>query len=127
MLGAMNPVLDPATYVFCTFEGTRRDVVPLALALFREEEGLSAVLTIEDARSLSLCTDLPMRRIVLTAATALDGVGLTAAVAGELAEAGLPCNVIAAYHHDHLFVPAPRADTALAILLALQKRVRTVS
>ena len=49
--------------------------------------------------------------------SALDGVGLTAAVAGALAAAGIACNVIAAFHHDHLFVPAARAG---AVLLAAQ-------
>ena len=55
MLAAMDPVLDEETWVFCAFaECIRRDVTPMALALFREEEGLSAILSLADARSLSL-------------------------------------------------------------------------
>jgi len=46
-------------------------------------------------------------------------VGLTAAVAGALADAGLSCNVVAATHHDHLFVPEPAAAAALAVLRTL--------
>lgn len=125
MLAAMDPVLDAETWVFCTFEESiRRDVTPMALALFREEEGLSAILTLDGARSLSLPLDQPMRRITLRVHSALDGVGLTAAVASELAGAGIACNMVAAYHHDHAFVPAADADHALALLLALQQRVR---
>ncbi|WP_156842843.1 ACT domain-containing protein [Novosphingobium aquimarinum] len=128
MLAAMDPVLDEETWVFCTFaEGIRRDVTPMALALFREEEGLSAILSLADARSLSLPLDQPMRRITLRVHSALDGVGLTAAVAGELADAGIACNMVAAYHHDHAFVPAADAERALALLLTLQEQVRNAA
>ena len=47
-----------------------------------------------------------------------------AAVAGALAEAGISANVVAAYHHDHIFVPAADAERALATLRALSARSR---
>src|SRR3954469_14930878 len=47
---------------------------------------------------------------------ALDAVGLTAAIRTALADAGLSCNVIAGYHHDHLLVPADRAPEAITVL-----------
>jgi hypothetical protein len=40
-------------------------------------------------------------------------------VAGQLARAGLSCNVVAGYHHDHLFVPYDRAAEAVQVLDAL--------
>ena len=46
-------------------------------------------------------------------------MGLTAAVSTALAGAAISCNVLAGFHHDHLFVPADRADEALDVLLAL--------
>ena len=52
--------------------------------------------------------------------SALDGVGLTAAVSGALAAEAIPCNVVAAFHHDHIFVPSGMAERALAVLKALQ-------
>ena len=45
-------------------------------------------------------------------------VVMTLAVATR-AEAGIACNVIAGFHHDHLFVPAHRGNEALAILRAI--------
>ncbi|CCA53561.1 hypothetical protein SVEN_0274 [Streptomyces venezuelae ATCC 10712] len=60
-------------------------------------------------------------RITLRVHSALDAVGLTAAVAGALAEAGLSCNVVAGFHHDHLFVEHARAQEALAVLDRLAK------
>jgi hypothetical protein len=40
-------------------------------------------------------------------------------VSGALAGAGIACNVVAGYHHDHLFVPWERREEALAILQRL--------
>ena len=56
--------------------------------------------------------------------SALEGVGLTAAVATTLAEAGIPCNVIAAYHHDHIFVPWERRAEAMERLEKLSLDAR---
>ena len=53
--------------------------------------------------------------------SSLAGVGLTAAVSGALAEAGIPCNMIAALRHDHLFVPEEMGDRAMQVLKALQQ------
>ena len=53
--------------------------------------------------------------------SALDAVGLTAAVSTALADADLSCNVIASYHHDHLLVPADRGAEAIAVLSDLSR------
>ena len=58
--------------------------------------------------------------ITLRVHSDLAAVGLTAAFARALADAGIACNVVAGVHHDHLFVPADRAGDALAALRALQ-------
>jgi hypothetical protein len=51
--------------------------------------------------------------------SALDAVGFLALVTGRLAAAGIACNAIAGYHHDHLLVPVARADEAMDVLNAL--------
>ena len=66
-----------------------------------------------------------MRQITLGVFSALDGVGLTAAVSGALASLGIPCNVVAAYHHDHVFVPEARIDEALTALKRLAETGKT--
>ena len=126
MIAALQPELDPETYCFVTMpEGYRSgQIVGLALASFREEEGISFVLPVAAAQAMYLSADLPQRRIVLNVHSALDGVGLTAAVAGALAEAGIACNCVAAFHHDHIFVPEADAAVALECLKALQASVR---
>jgi hypothetical protein len=60
-----------------------------------------------------------MRQITLGVFSALDGVGLTAAVAGALAERGIACNMVAALRTTTPFVPADRAEEAVEVLRAL--------
>lgn len=118
----MDPVLVPGEVVFCTTPdaGIAAAALPRALAVFAEDEGTSLVLPLAVARSMRFDTGAPMRQITLQVHSALDGVGLTVAVAGALAAEGIPCNVVAAFHHDHLFVPPEMAERALAALRALQ-------
>ena len=116
MIRGMEPVLDPATWHFVTVTDVSVIADTSPLATFVEEEGLSLILSAEDAGNAGLSTDMPMARITLTVHSALDGVGLTAAVASALADAGIPCNMVAAFHHDHAFVPLDDAPRALAIL-----------
>ena len=52
------------------------------------------------------------------------GDGRTAAVATALAEEDIPCNVIAAFHHDHIFVPGNQAEKALSVLQDVQERAQ---
>ena len=122
MIAGMDPVLDPAEYCFAVVpEGYRsRRIAEVALASFLEDEGFSFILTPDWARAFDLQVGDLYRRITLTVNSALDGVGLTAAVSGRLAGAGIACNMVAAFHHDHVFVPSADAEEALRLLRELQ-------
>jgi hypothetical protein len=124
MIAGMAPVPDPETYAFVTAADPVRAAaaLPLALACFREDEGLSLILPLATARDLGFADPIPMARITLTVQSALDGTGLTAAVATALAEAQIPCNMVAAFHHDHVFVPDAMAARALSVLQARANR-----
>lgn len=120
MIAGMAPALDPETYAFVTAPdpALAARAAPLARATFAEDEGLSLILPLAAAQSMGFADLIPMARITLTVPSALDGTGLTAAVAGALAAAAIPCNMVAAFHHDHVFVPVECAATALAVLRA---------
>lgn len=120
MIANMEPVLRPGLWVFVSVSGQGIPSGIEPVALFREEEGLSMVMDQQAARAAGLSAGEPHRQITLNVYSALDGVGLTAAVSGALADAGIACNMIAAFHHDHVFVPATDADRAMDILRALQ-------
>lgn len=92
------------------------------LALVREAEGTTLVLELEAARRSSLPLLMEAAWITLGVHSDLAAVGMTAAFAKALTEAGLSCNVIAGAFHDHLLVPRGDADRAMAALRALQDR-----
>jgi uncharacterized protein len=108
LLAGMRPELQPGEWVFVAGEH------PDAVATIREPEGPSAVVARAAADAAGLPYDFVAAWITLTVHSALDAVGLTAEVATRLARAGIACNVIAGARHDHLFVPADRAQDALA-------------
>ncbi len=122
MVANLRPRLEPGDCVFCTTSDAAlaQAAQSAALGLFHEAEGVSLILPRETAEKLGFPDGLSMRRIVLTVHSALDAVGLTAAVASALAAEDIPCNVVAAFHHDHVFVPAGSAERALAILIELE-------
>ena len=118
LLAGMQPELNSGIYVFCTVAGGQcNEYAHLEpIASYREAEGLSLVVRREKADQAGLSYDGLFRCITLTVHSSLEAVGLTAAVAGALAEQGISANVIAAYYHDHLFVPEGRAEDALETL-----------
>ncbi len=100
------------------------DIAPQALgaaiATVREEEGVTAIVPSSLADELGqLGPDFA--RITLQVHSDLEAAGLTAAVATALADRHIACNVIAAFHHDHMFVPWDRREEALACLMALSQ------
>ena len=72
------------------------------------------MLPSDDARAAGLPFVFERRGSTLTMHSSFEAVGLTAAFATRLAEAGIPANVLAGYHHDHILVPVDRADDAIA-------------
>ena len=115
MIAGMSPVRQPGSFVFATLDAAP----PEAIATIREVEGLSVLLPTETAAERGLATDMPMAMITLQVNSALDGIGLTAAVSRALTDIDVPCNVVAGHHHDHIFVPEVHADLAIAALRAV--------
>jgi uncharacterized protein len=117
LLSSMSPKLQPQEYVFCCVDGQYSDYQALCpLASFRESEGLTLIVTKEDASAHQLPFESVFKVITLTVHSSLDAVGLTAAVANKLAEHDISANVIAAYYHDHIFVQVEKAQAAMNAL-----------
>lgn len=127
LLQNMEPELLEPEFVFVSSASLGlADVQALqAKASFQEAEGLSLVLEREIADSRGLPYSGLFRCISLTVHSSLEAVGLTAAFATALAEQGISANVIAATHHDHLFVPKADAGRAMEALLALSAQKST--
>ena len=116
MLRRMDPARMPGRWVFRSVSpGDLPALADRMQALFHEPEGPSVLLPATQGDRDA------MAQITLQVHSALDGVGLSAAVSGALAGAGIPCNIIAATRHDHIFVPENRAAEALEILHLLSR------
>jgi predicted N-acetyltransferase YhbS len=125
LLATLKPVLREGEYVYVLWPHGR-PLEPGIEAAVREAEGLTVVLPRERADSLGLHYDFVAAWITLEVHSALEAVGLTAAVGKALTDARISCNVLAGFHHDHLLVPvadAPRAVEALAELSAASRNV----
>jgi hypothetical protein len=121
LLRALRPVLNDGSYVFAVLPRDADSGALEPLATFRETEGVTVVLEEERARLAGLRVLFRAAWITLTVHSVLQAVGLTAAVAGALTRANISCNIIAAAHHDHVFVPAESARAAIDALQALQR------
>jgi hypothetical protein len=111
----LDPVRRPGEFVF-----VHADDATGAEAAVREDEGLTVVLARERADQLGLPYDYIAAWITLRVDSTLEQVGLTALFSRALADAGISCNVLAGLHHDHLLVPAARADEAVELLRGLR-------
>ena len=86
------------------------------LALITEVEGTTAVVTVDGAERRGWPVGFRAAWLTVAVHSSLEAVGLTAALSTALADRGIPCNVLAGFHHDHLLVPLDRADDALEAL-----------
>lgn len=119
IMRSLQPRLHSGEFAYCCLQ--RGDPIPpVAICHFAEEEGITFILPFEDADRLNLHIGFKAEWITLDVHSDLASVGLTAKVSTALAQAGISCNIIAGYHHDHLFVPAGQGQQALLVLKELQ-------
>jgi hypothetical protein len=120
LLRSLRPERQPGVYAFVLAPPGVDTAALQPIATFCEAEGTTLIVDEARAHAAGLAVRFRAAWLVLTVASELHDVGLTAAVATALADAGIACNVVAALHHDHLFVPVESAHAALAALRALQ-------
>lgn len=120
LLRGMEPVLwaDPYGYaVLPAGHPVPDDVSPFAL--IDEAEGVTLVASVDALAAAGLAVGSHWARITLTIHSDLAAVGLTAAFAQALAARGISANVVAGFHHDHIFVQWDRRQDALDALRQL--------
>ena len=124
ILASMNPVVDAVDCVFVTMQGTAYLDLTLLdpVASIMEAEGMSLIVPKVNADDAGLVYEGVYRKITLRVHSALDSVGLTAAVATALANKGISANVVAGYYHDHIFVPVSSSREAMEVLHELASK-----
>jgi hypothetical protein len=121
LLKSMKPVINDGRYVYCSVQDVHRVNFKSSIGIFKEPEGITVILKKEDADLLELEYTYIAAWITLNVHSSLTAVGLTAAVSSGLSQAGISCNVVAAYFHDHIFVDYDNAENAIAVLNGLSK------
>lgn len=123
LLATMEPTLDPTTYVFIH---TTQPLASLPLStlnpqlIAQEAEGTTIVTTPALAASQGLREPVfPCKKISLTIHSSLEAIGLIAAITNRLKDQRISTNVVSGFFHDHIYVPAERAEDAMRVLVAL--------
>ena len=122
LLASMTPELLAGTYVFVTLPpGVPQQEGLEPVMVFREREGTTLIVTEDAASAAGLTASFRCRMITLNIHSSLEAVGFLAAITTRLAAAGMGVNPVSAFYHDHLFIPADRAEEALELLRQLAR------
>ena len=123
LLSSMEPELQSENYIFSTFPNA--DIAGKLylepISCFHEKEGLTLIVRKEIADKNNIEYLSVFKLISLTIHSSLDAVGLTAAISKKLGDNGISANVVAAYFHDHIFIPEEKANLAIESLHELQQ------
>jgi hypothetical protein len=116
LLKNMRPTLHEGDYVFCTSKDMKGCDFNNIIMTFKEQEGITIILTQREADKLQLEYSFIAGWITLTVHSSLAAVGLTAAFSKALTEENISCNVVAGYFHDHIFVDKRDVQKAMTVL-----------
>lgn len=119
LIKGMRPQLNEGEYVFCSLPREKIPPSIQSICFFQEAEGVTLIVSKQEALRHNLSYSFVAAWITLNIYSSLEAVGFTAAISQALAKAGISCNAIAAYYHDHLFVPIEDAPRAMEILQAM--------
>ena len=121
LLQRLRPKLNEGEYVFCHVNDKQPFDLKNVIGSFREEEGLTVIIPKQLADERQHEYSFVASWITIMVHSSLEAVGLTAAFSTALSDAGISCNVIAAFYHDHIFVDSKDANRAMEVLKQLSK------
>lgn len=125
LLQRLTPILNREQLVMCQLDETQlRTLLQECLCIFREREGICALLPKDVAERESLPEDGSYRQITLQYTGGLQVPGLTATIVRELADAGIQANVVSARCHEHLLVSEHDAKQAMQVLYGISNRLQ---
>lgn len=117
LLRNAEPEVVPGEYVFVSVgEKKIERLLKHASLVFREKEGVTAILPKSFADDESLEYESIWGLISMNVHSDLETIGFLAEITKLLRNAGISVNVVSAYYHDHLFVPFDRVQDALRVL-----------
>ncbi|MEM1101532.1 MAG: ACT domain-containing protein [Pseudomonadota bacterium] len=127
LFAGMSPVLNPGTYGFATVTTMEEAAALTPVMIMHEAEAITVILPWNAAEEAGLTPEFHCCWITLNIHSALDAVGFLAAISTRLAGLGMGMGVnpVAGFYHDHLFVPADRAEDAMQELARIVAESQT--
>ena len=119
----MQPELKADEFVFASIGKEKiinKNLNPICT--FMEEEGVSIIIKRDEADINNIQYESIFKMITLNIHSSLNAVGFLSVITSELAKHNISVNPVSAYYHDHLFVPAARAEQVVTILNQLKKK-----
>ena len=121
ILGNLKPRILEGSFVFTTSNDELDHLMKTfkPIATFREEEGITLVISKDEADKFNIKYDSLFRCISLGVHSSLNSYGLISSISSELTKKKISSNVFSGFYHDHIFVQADLADTALQVINSL--------
>ena len=119
LLKNIQPLLNEGEYVFATVDDIALYDTGKMVSFFKEKEGYTIIVEKKMADEWKLKYNYVAAWITLNIHSSLEAVGLTAAFSKSFSDAGISCNVVAAFYHDHIFVDRKDAEKAMEVLQRL--------
>ena len=117
LLAGLRPRLSPTEYAFGVVQpGATLPPQIEPLGTFHEAEGMTVIAPAASFAETGIEHIAGWALITLEVHSALAAVGMIAAIARALADDGISTNVVAAFYHDHVFVPWDRLYEAMQVL-----------
>jgi hypothetical protein len=118
ILESIDPYLVDESFIFMTTDQSLSSISNTLnpIASFKENEGLSIVITQATADKNAITYDSVFSCISLGVHSSLESYGLISTISGELTQNNISTNVFSGYYHDHIFVQSEKADKALEII-----------
>lgn len=117
LLSTLTTTLHSTIYVFATFtESAKLPLFSETQMLFKESEGVTAIVGREYAEAHNIEHFFPCKMISLNVTSSLEAVGFMAVIATKLAAKGIGCNPVSGFYHDHIFVPLGKEDESVEVI-----------
>jgi hypothetical protein len=117
LLRGLRPRLSETEFAYgLVLRGVALPPEMVPLGTFQETEGLTVIAPAAAFAGTDLEHIAGWALITLEVHSALAAVGMIAAIARALADQGVSTNVVAAFFHDHVFVPWDRRHDAMQVL-----------
>ena len=118
ILESIDPYLVDESFIFMTTDQSLSSISNTLnpIASFKENEGLSIVITQATADKNAITYDSVFSCISLGVHSSLESYGLISTISKELTQNNISTNVFSGYYHDHIFVQSSKAHQALEII-----------